>query len=123
MLLPWAFTAASAATVQIGEFCTATLGLPSCFPHDGLIDWSVTTGIDHNSAPTFAGPVSGIPGLSFTFTSAGGGFFANGCVGPVPNNSGCVDPIDTWAAWGFSPAVRPRLLLAALSLDLPPTYS
>ena len=103
MLLPLIFTGAFAASIQSTEACTATLGLPTCFPHDGLIDWSITPGVGSFGSPPLSGTISGTPGIDFTITgpwslwsSGGGPSFPPGTVDLSANGG-----TDRWARWAF----------------------
>ena len=108
--------AMSAAAIDSATPCTATLGLPSCFDHNGLIDWALTPGIGNFAnpgdieAPTFTGPVSGIGALVFTITApvAGTSLYSSGGCPNFPlatsSTSDC-GGVDDWARWHFESGV------------------
>jgi hypothetical protein len=58
-LLMWLLLASPvfATSIQSTDTCTATLGLPTCFPHDGLVDWGVTPGLGQMAISGFSGAV------------------------------------------------------------------
>jgi len=101
---------AAASAVLIPEACTSTLGLPTCFPHDGLIDWGLVPGIGnfinnagHGLPTPFTAPVSGVPGLTFTMSAdpsvtvyASGGCPLIPLGTSLPTDCGGVE---SWARW------------------------
>src|SRR5215831_14190970 len=79
--------------------CVATLGLPTCFPHDGIIDWSVWPGIGWvNQYVPGPHPVSGVRGLFFT----SGYGYVNGCIGSIPDPVWNCIGSDTWMSMSDS---------------------
>src|SRR5262245_57994878 len=84
--------------------CTATLGMPTCFPHNDLIDWSksnVVPIVIGGTGPIIAGYVSGEPNLTFILSGLPGftSFSAPGSC--IPGVSADCSGTDTLAAWTF----------------------
>jgi len=100
---------ATAEPIQLKESCTATLGLPTCFPHDGLVDWSVWPGIgDVAWAIPGPYPASGIDGLTYTITGKGSVFVTGSCPGSIPNQVSyppACGGLDSWANWAWGNSV------------------
>src|SRR5215475_2154579 len=83
--------------------CTATLGLPTCFTHNGLIDVSQQAAIGAGQYVRIYGYVSGEPNLTYYLTGISGfntrSAVPGGGSGSLPPDGG---GLDTWVNWVFA---------------------